>query len=97
GSGSPLAQQIKNILSLISQADAAGRMDEVRTLQLNLCQLMVEYFQQSDGDGGSPLAQQIKNIHSFGHQAWAAGRLDEVLTIQENLYQLMKEYFQQSD
>nr|3V1F_A Chain A, Computational design, MID1-zinc H35E mutant [synthetic construct]3V1F_B Chain B, Computational design, MID1-zinc H35E mutant [synthetic construct] len=48
GSGSPLAQQIKNIHSFIHQAKAAGRMDEVRTLQENLEQLMHEYFQQSD-------------------------------------------------
>nr|1YZM_A Chain A, FYVE-finger-containing Rab5 effector protein rabenosyn-5 [Homo sapiens] len=44
--GSPLLQQIHNITSFIRQAKAAGRMDEVRTLQENLRQLQDEYDQQ---------------------------------------------------
>ncbi|XP_004284359.1 rabenosyn-5 isoform X1 [Orcinus orca] len=42
----PLLQQIHNITSFIRQAKAAGRMDEVRTLQENLRQLQDEYDQQ---------------------------------------------------
>ncbi|XP_004692414.1 PREDICTED: rabenosyn-5 [Condylura cristata] len=42
----PLLQQIHNITSFISQAKAAGRADEVRTLQDNLRQLQDEYDQQ---------------------------------------------------
>ncbi|XP_062970822.1 rabenosyn-5 [Cynocephalus volans] len=42
----PLLQQIHNITSFISQAQAAGRMDEVRALQENLRQLQDEYDQQ---------------------------------------------------
>nr|5OD9_A Chain A, MID1sc9 [synthetic construct]5OD9_B Chain B, MID1sc9 [synthetic construct] len=97
GSGSPLAQQIKNTLTFIGQANAAGRMDEVRTLQENLHPLWHEYFQQTEGSGGSPLAQQIEYGHVLIHQARAAGRMDEVRRLSENTLQLMKEYFQQSD
>ncbi|XP_057562036.1 rabenosyn-5 isoform X1 [Hippopotamus amphibius kiboko] len=42
----PLLQQIHNITSFIRQAKAAGRLDEVRTLQENLRQLQDEYDQQ---------------------------------------------------
>lgn len=42
----PLLQQIYNITSFIRQAKAAGRTDEVRTLQENLRQLQDEYDQQ---------------------------------------------------
>ncbi|XP_011355714.1 rabenosyn-5 [Pteropus vampyrus] len=42
----PLLQQIHNITSFIRQAKAAGRTDEVRTLQENLQQLQDEYDQQ---------------------------------------------------
>lgn len=42
----PLLQQIHNITSFIRQAKAAGRTDEVRTLQENLRQLQDEYDQQ---------------------------------------------------
>ncbi|EGV97724.1 rabenosyn-5 [Cricetulus griseus] len=42
----PLLQQINNITSFIRQAKAAGRTDEVRTLQENLRQLQDEYDQQ---------------------------------------------------
>lgn len=42
----PLLQQIRNITSFIRQARAAGRTDEVRTLQENLRQLQDEYDQQ---------------------------------------------------
>ncbi|XP_036037098.1 rabenosyn-5 [Onychomys torridus] len=42
----PLLQQIYNITSFIRQAKAAGRKDEVRTLQENLRQLQDEYDQQ---------------------------------------------------
>ncbi|XP_002758732.4 rabenosyn-5 isoform X1 [Callithrix jacchus] len=42
----PLLQQIHNITSFIKQAKAAGRKDEVRTLQENLRQLQDEYDQQ---------------------------------------------------
>lgn len=42
----PLLQQIHNITSFIRQAKAAGRADEVRTLQENLRQLQDEYDQQ---------------------------------------------------
>ncbi|XP_075406184.1 rabenosyn-5 [Tenrec ecaudatus] len=42
----PLLQQIHNITSFISQAKAAGRTDEMRTLQENLRQLQDEYDQQ---------------------------------------------------
>lgn len=42
----PLLQQIHNITSFIKQARAAGRADEVRTLQENLRQLQDEYDQQ---------------------------------------------------
>lgn len=42
----PLLQQIHNITSYIRQAKAAGRADEVRTLQENLRQLQDEYDQQ---------------------------------------------------
>ncbi|XP_054990709.1 rabenosyn-5 [Sorex araneus] len=42
----PLLQQIHNITSFIGQARAAGRADEVRTLQENLRQLQDEYDQQ---------------------------------------------------
>uniref|UniRef100_A0AC11DRB1 Rabenosyn, RAB effector n=1 Tax=Ovis aries TaxID=9940 RepID=A0AC11DRB1_SHEEP len=42
----PLLQQIRNITSFIRQAKAAGRADEVRTLQENLRQLQDEYDQQ---------------------------------------------------
>lgn len=42
----PLLQQIYNITSFIRQAKAAGRIDEVRTLQENLRQLQDEYDQQ---------------------------------------------------
>nr|KAF6475932.1 rabenosyn, RAB effector [Rousettus aegyptiacus] len=42
----PLLQQIHNITSFIRQAKAAGRADEVRTLQENLQQLQDEYDQQ---------------------------------------------------
>ncbi|XP_037379298.1 rabenosyn-5 [Talpa occidentalis] len=42
----PLLQQIYNITSFISQAKAAGRADEVHTLQENLRQLQDEYDQQ---------------------------------------------------
>uniref|UniRef100_A0A8D1XY13 Rabenosyn, RAB effector n=2 Tax=Sus scrofa TaxID=9823 RepID=A0A8D1XY13_PIG len=42
----PLLQQIYNITSFIKQAKAAGRADEVRTLQENLRQLQDEYDQQ---------------------------------------------------
>lgn len=42
----PLLQQIHNITSFIRQARAAGRTDEVRTLQENLRQLQDEYEQQ---------------------------------------------------
>lgn len=42
----PLLQQIHNITSFIKQARAAGRTDEVRTLQENLRQLQDEYDQQ---------------------------------------------------
>lgn len=42
----PLLQQIRNITSFITQAQAAGRSDEVRTLQENLRQLQDAYDQQ---------------------------------------------------
>ncbi|XP_058534574.1 rabenosyn-5 isoform X2 [Ochotona princeps] len=42
----PLLQQIHNITSFITQAQAAGRSDEVRTLQENLRQLQDAYDQQ---------------------------------------------------
>ncbi|KAF6100891.1 rabenosyn, RAB effector [Phyllostomus discolor] len=42
----PLLQQIHNITSFIRQAKAAGRTDEMRTLQENLRQLQDEYDQQ---------------------------------------------------
>lgn len=42
----PLLQQIYNITSFIRQAKAAGRTDEVRTLQENLRQLQDEYDHQ---------------------------------------------------
>lgn len=42
----PLLQQIYNITSFIRQAKAAGRTDEVHTLQENLQQLQDEYDQQ---------------------------------------------------
>ncbi|XP_006901114.1 PREDICTED: rabenosyn-5 [Elephantulus edwardii] len=42
----PLLQQIHNITSFIRQAKAAGRADEMRTLQENLKQLQDEYDQQ---------------------------------------------------
>lgn len=42
----PLLQQIHNITSFIGQARAAGRTDEVRTLQENLRQLQDAYEQQ---------------------------------------------------
>lgn len=42
----PLLQQIHNITSFIGQARAAGRADEVRTLQENLRQLQDAYEQQ---------------------------------------------------
>ncbi|XP_049496986.1 rabenosyn-5 isoform X1 [Panthera uncia] len=42
----PLLQQIHNITSFIRQARAAGRADEVHTLQENLRQLQDEYDQQ---------------------------------------------------
>ncbi|XP_042536121.1 rabenosyn-5 [Dipodomys spectabilis] len=42
----PLLQQIHNITSFIRQAKAAGRVDEVCTLQENLRQLQDEYDQQ---------------------------------------------------
>ncbi|XP_021570389.1 rabenosyn-5 [Carlito syrichta] len=42
----PLLQQIHNITSFIRQAKAAGRTDEVRTLQENLRLLQDEYDQQ---------------------------------------------------
>lgn len=42
----PLLQQIHNITSFIRQARAAGRADEVRTLQENLRQLQDAYEQQ---------------------------------------------------
>lgn len=42
----PLLQQIGNITSFIRQAKAAGRADEVRTLQENLRALQDEYDQQ---------------------------------------------------
>ncbi|XP_029772419.1 rabenosyn-5 isoform X2 [Suricata suricatta] len=42
----PLLQQIHNITSFIRQARAAGRVDEVHTLQENLRQLQDEYDQQ---------------------------------------------------
>lgn len=42
----PLLQQIHNITSFIRQAKAAGRTDEVHTLQENLRQLQDEYDQQ---------------------------------------------------
>uniref|UniRef100_A0A8C5LNX8 Rabenosyn, RAB effector n=1 Tax=Jaculus jaculus TaxID=51337 RepID=A0A8C5LNX8_JACJA len=45
----PLLQQIHNITSFIRQAKAAGRTDEVRTLQENLRQLQDEYdLQQTE-------------------------------------------------
>ncbi|KAL6063646.1 hypothetical protein STEG23_010651 [Scotinomys teguina] len=45
----PLLQQIYNITSFIRQAKAAGRTDEVRTLQENLRQLQDEYdLQQTE-------------------------------------------------
>ncbi|KAM3915101.1 rabenosyn-5 [Leptodactylus fuscus] len=42
----PLLQQIENITSYIQQAQAAGRVDEVRMLEENLRQLQDEYDQQ---------------------------------------------------